>query len=237
MQILSGIQKVMREFRELIHLNPPIRIYGTVGLISTDLWIRDGTLRENIILEHEFFQSKYDRLTKVLNLEAIFLKFPEFDQSKTDGELSFSEKFMINLARVLYRDNSIIIIEDVLWKLDEYWRKIVIKSVILDEYSAKIGLELLKQASKVVYLERGRVRQVSTYQEMQNMKGFAAFKQLVAEEARQVNVSMASESDISISKTSNVTRLIEDDLKSENPLDMAEPILDVSCWKYFFLSK
>jgi hypothetical protein len=72
----------MDENQELIHLNPPVRIHGSIGIILNDLWIRDGSIRENIILDLDFDQQLYARLTKILNLEAIFLKFPEFDNSE-----------------------------------------------------------------------------------------------------------------------------------------------------------
>ena len=84
-QSISDIYNYMRNFRELIHLNPPVKIYGNVALIQTDLWIRDCWIRDNIILEQDFIKEKYDKISKILNLESIFIKFPELDSSRSLG--------------------------------------------------------------------------------------------------------------------------------------------------------
>lgn len=43
----------------------------------------------------------------------------------------------------------------------------------------------------------------------------------MALESKQVNVSMMSESEVSLSKATNMSQMLEDDLKSENPLENA----------------
>lgn len=168
----------MKENQELIHLNPPVRINGTIGLIQGDLWIRDGSIRDNILLELDYDKARYDRLAKLLNLEAIFLKFDEHDFSDSIRELNFSEKFMLNLARALYRNTSILLIEDVIWKLDEYWKKIVIESVIFQEFVNKTWIiithdeSLLSKSSKIVFMDNKKVREVGTLKEMRNKECF-----------------------------------------------------------------
>ena len=84
-QTITDIHNYMRNFRELIHLNPPVKIYGSVGLIQADIWIRECWIRDNIILEQDFIKEKYDKISKILNLESIFMKFPEMDSSKALG--------------------------------------------------------------------------------------------------------------------------------------------------------
>lgn len=76
---------------------------------------------------------------------------------------------MINVARSLYRNSSILLVEDVVWKLDEYWKKIFLESVVLDEFSHKTwvmithNLELLEKADKVVYMNKKVIKGVATY--------------------------------------------------------------------------
>ena len=150
---------------------------------------------------------------------------------------------MLNLARALYRNTSIIIIEDWLWRLDEYWKKIVIKSAILDEYSSKTwiivthNLELLKRASKIVFMDKGKINSVWNYEQIKLKPIYSELKAMIEQESKQVNISMMSDSETSISKTTNVTRKIDEDLKENNPLDSNEIILNISGWKYFFLSR
>ena len=150
---------------------------------------------------------------------------------------------MLNLARVLYRNTSIIIVEDCIWRLDEYWKKIVIKSVILDEYSSKTWIivthnhELIKRASKIIYMEKGKINTIGRYEQIRIKPVYSELKELIELEDKQISISMVSESETSLSKTSNVTRKIDEDLKESNPLDTNEAILSTSSWRYFFLSR
>lgn len=86
--MVVDMNNYMREKNELVHLNPPVKIYGSIGLIQGELWIRDGTVRDNIILELEYHHQKYEFLAKLLSLESIFFKFPEGDASKALSKLN-----------------------------------------------------------------------------------------------------------------------------------------------------
>lgn len=241
--MLRDITIYMKENKELIHLNPPVKIRGRAGLIQSDLWVRDGTIRDNILLELEYDKLKYETLTKILNLEAIFLKFPDLDLSKSLKELSFSEKFMINLARALYRNTSILMIEDIIWKLEDYWKQLVIKSIILEEFSHKTWViithnaDLLSKANKVVYLNNQQIEEIGTLEHLKSKPCFRDLKTCMVSENKHVNVSMMSESEVSMSKATNMSQMLEDDLRSDNPLENAVSMDTVSGWKYFFLSR
>lgn len=251
----------MTENQELIHLNPPVRIHGTIGLIQGDLWIREGSIRSNILLDLEFDKPRYERLCKLLNLEAIFLKFAELDLSTSISSLTFSEKFMINLARAMYRKTSIFLIEDVIWRLDDYWQKLVIKSVICDEntstgtgpnrdrvncieeFSNKTwivithNLDLLQRADNIVFLENKEIKEIGKLQQLKGSPCFEDIKQGIERENKQFNVSMMSESEISLSRATNITQMLQEDLKTEHPLENSEALEHVPGWRYFLMSR
>jgi len=182
-QSLRDITNYMKENQELIHLNPPVRIFGDIGLIQGDLWIREGSIRDNITLDLDFDRTKYEKLSKLLNLEAIFLKFEDSDNSFNIRNLNFSEKFMINLARALYRHTSILLIEDILWKLEDYWKLLVVKSLILEEFSHLTwiiithDIELLQKSSKIVHMTGKLIAGVGTFEELKKKKLFGELKE------------------------------------------------------------
>jgi hypothetical protein len=50
-------------------------------------------------------------------------------------------------------------------------------------------------------------------------------------------MSMMSISEVSVSKASNVTQMLEDELKPQHPFEDSEVLDHVSSWKYFFMTR
>lgn len=55
--------------------------------------------------------------------------------------------------------------------------------------------------------------------------------------SKQINMSMVSASEMSVSKASNVTQMLDDDLKAQHPFEDSEVLDHVSIWKYFFMNR
>jgi ATP-binding cassette, subfamily C (CFTR/MRP), member 1 len=108
---------------------------------------------------------------------------------------------MINLARALYRNTSSVLIENVLSRLDEYWRKIVIKSVILQEYSHKTWLiathniDLLSKADKIIFIKDKKIDEIQNLEKIKAKPCFNDLKQLIVEENKHLSMSVMSESE------------------------------------------
>ena len=92
-----------------------IKINGTLSYAAQEPWIFCGTLRQNIL-----FGQAYDgeRYWKVLQVCALYQDIQKFDHSDLTlvGErgvlLSGGQKARVNLARAIYRNADIYLLDD-----------------------------------------------------------------------------------------------------------------------------
>ena len=82
----------------------------------------NGTIRENIVFFEEFNEKKYFNILEKLELNSLFNKFDNFDKKKvhsTNLNLSGGELQKIGLARALYRNPSILILDESFNQIDK----------------------------------------------------------------------------------------------------------------------
>lgn len=114
-----------------------IKINGILSYAAQDLWIFCGTLRQNIL-----FGQAYDgeRYWKVLQVCALYQDIQKFDHSDLTlvGErgvlLSGGQKARVNLARAIYRNADIYLLDD---PLSSKYRKVA--SSIMSGLEAHTG--------------------------------------------------------------------------------------------------
>ena len=114
-----------------------IKINGILSYAAQDLWIFCGTLRQNIL-----FGQAYDgeRYWKVLQVCALYQDIQKFDHSDLTlvGErgvlLSGEQKARVNLARAIYRNADIYLLDD---PLSSKYRKVA--SSIMSGLEAHTG--------------------------------------------------------------------------------------------------
>ncbi|KAL3285858.1 hypothetical protein HHI36_000378 [Cryptolaemus montrouzieri] len=96
-------------------------IKGTISYASQEPWIFSGTIRQNIIFNQAFDESRYLEVIRVCGLERDLQLFRLSDLTLV-GErgscLSGGQKARINLARAVYRDADIYLLDDPLSPLD-----------------------------------------------------------------------------------------------------------------------
>lgn len=84
---------------------------GTISYASQEPWIFSGTIRQNIICTLDYKVQRYNKVIKVTGLDKDFSILSHGDQ--TDGSrLTKRQKYRINLARCLYVDADIYLIDD-----------------------------------------------------------------------------------------------------------------------------
>ena len=114
-----------------------IKINGTLSYAAQEPWIFCGTLRQNIL-----FGQAYDgeRYWKVLQVCALYQDIQKFDHSDLTlvGErgvlLSGGQKARVNLARAIYRNADIYLLDD---PLSSKYRKVA--SSIMSGLEAHTG--------------------------------------------------------------------------------------------------
>ncbi|KAH3661347.1 hypothetical protein OGAPHI_006754 [Ogataea philodendri] len=124
-------------------------------------WVQNATIKENIVFGEEYDQEKYDTIVKVCSLTGDFEQFSAADKTEV-GErgitLSGGQKARINLARAVYSDKDIILLDDVLSAVDAKVGKSIMKDCIMGYLKNKTRvlathqLSLIDSADKIMFL-------------------------------------------------------------------------------------
>jgi ATP-binding cassette subfamily C (CFTR/MRP) protein 4 len=122
----------------------------SLAYAAQDSWIMDGTVRDNILMGLEYNQTWYYEVVTACGLLVDFAQFSRSDQTILGDrgvQCSGGQKARIALARAIYRDADILVVDDPLSAVD-----------------AKVGRQLYEQALQRLGVQRGKCVIVATHQ-------------------------------------------------------------------------
>lgn len=163
------------------------------SLISCgDPWIQNETFKENILFGSDFDPDFYKEVVHACSLESDMEILPAGDKTEI-GErgitLSGGQKARLNLARAVYTDKDIILLDDVLSAVDARVGKHIMNNCILGTLSNKTRilathqLSLIGSADKVIFMNGDGSLEVGKFDELiQNNIGFKNLMSLNAQD-------------------------------------------------------
>lgn len=184
--------------RELHPLVGSVHINGTVSYASQEPWLFTGSIRQNIIFGQDFNQDRYDQVIKSCSLESDFKLFPYGDRTVVGdrgASLSGGQRARINLARAIYKDADIYLLDDPLSAVDTHVGRYMFKECIQEYLKEKCvilvthQLQYLKDVKKIYLMDSGKIDFSGTYEEIaKSEKEFAQlFKDLKVSESEETN--------------------------------------------------
>ncbi|XP_074031109.1 probable multidrug resistance-associated protein lethal(2)03659 [Leptinotarsa decemlineata] len=160
---------------ELVPQAGTVKVKGTVSYASQEPWLFGGSVRQNIIFGQEFDQRKYDEVVRVCALERDFKLFPHGDRTLA-GErgvtLSGGQRARINLARAVYKEADIYLLDDPLSAVDTHVGKQLFDECICEYLREKCvilvthQLQYLKNVNNIYLLDYGKVLVSGSYDEI-----------------------------------------------------------------------
>ena len=165
--------------KELSNLNLN-SFYDNVTYVSQESPIFDGTLRENLIFDKKIDD---DEILKVLELVCLD-KFYEKLENGLNTELgekgirmSGGEKQRVALARLLFDNSKIIILDEATSAMDNITEKIVMENIVkhLDNKTLIViahRLETIKDVDTIFVFSNGVIQEQGTYKELLNKNGY-----------------------------------------------------------------
>lgn len=100
-----------------------IKVNGGVSYASQEAWVFGATVRQNILFGQAYERQRYQKVVKACALERDFRQFPQGDQTvvgERGSSLSGGQKARINLARALYRQSDIYLLDDPLSAVSDH---------------------------------------------------------------------------------------------------------------------
>ncbi|XP_012508190.1 PREDICTED: cystic fibrosis transmembrane conductance regulator [Propithecus coquereli] len=175
-----------------------IKHSGRISFCSQFSWIMPGTIKENIIFGVSYDEYRYRSVIKACQLEEDISKFAEKDNIVL-GEggitLSGGQRARISLARAVYKDADLYLLDSPFGYLDVLTEKEIFESCATQLMANKTRIlvtskmEHLKKADKILILHEGSSYFYGTFSELQNLRpdfssklmGYDSFDQFSAE--------------------------------------------------------
>jgi ATP-binding cassette subfamily C (CFTR/MRP) protein 4 len=113
----------------------------SISYAAQDPWIMDGTARENIVMGLPFDEEWYDKVVKACCLQSDFEAFPQGDGTIVGDrgvQCSGGQRARLNLARALYCDSDVIVLDDPLSAVDAKVARTIF-SVAIKELGVRRG--------------------------------------------------------------------------------------------------
>ncbi|XP_051946724.1 ATP-binding cassette sub-family C member 12 [Xyrauchen texanus] len=177
----SGKTSLISSILEQMHLlSGSVSANGTLAYVSQQAWIFHGTVRENILMGEPFDQIRYDRVIHTCSLKPDLAILPYGDQTEI-GErginLSGGQKQRVSLARAVYSNRDILLLDDPLSAVDAHVGKHIFEECIKKELKGKSvilvthQLQYLEFCDEVLLLENGEIQEAGTHSDLMTTKG------------------------------------------------------------------
>mmetsp|Transcript_36853 Transcript_36853/g.92368 ORF Transcript_36853/g.92368 Transcript_36853/m.92368 type:complete len:373 (+) Transcript_36853:760-1878(+) len=165
---------------EMVHRAGEVGIAGRVAFSSQSVWLLNGTLRENISVDSEAHcrsldQQRYERTLDVCALRPDLASLPAGDLTSIGEKgvtLSGGQKARVSLARAVYADADVYLLDDVLSAVDAHVGQSIFERCICGELRSKTRILVTHQMAclpsvdRIVILEQGRITAVGSYAEL-----------------------------------------------------------------------
>uniref|UniRef100_A0A670YYU0 Multidrug resistance-associated protein 1 n=1 Tax=Pseudonaja textilis TaxID=8673 RepID=A0A670YYU0_PSETE len=164
-----------------------VSLRGSVAFVPQQAWIQNATLMENILFGRELDGRHYQRVVEACALLPDLELFPSGDQTEIGEKgvnLSGGQKQRVSLARAVYADTDIYLLDDPLSAVDAHVGKHIFDKVIgpkgLLKHKTRIlvthGVSYLPLMDTIVVLSEGKISEMGSYQELLKHGGaFAEF--------------------------------------------------------------
>ncbi|RIB17409.1 P-loop containing nucleoside triphosphate hydrolase protein [Gigaspora rosea] len=168
----------------------PLRVLfgGNVVYCPQTAWIQNATLKDNITFGLPFDEKKYLQVIKDCCLEPDLKVLPAGDLTEIGEKginLSGGQKQRVNIARAVYYNADIVLLDDPLSAVDAHVGRYIFTNCIQGALAKKTRLlvthhlHYLPQVDYVIYMEDGKIVEQGTYEKL--MKDGKTFSKLIAE--------------------------------------------------------
>jgi ATP-binding cassette subfamily C (CFTR/MRP) protein 1 len=158
-------------------------------------WIQNATVRDNIIFGKDFEQGWYDKVVDACALRPDLEMLPAGDKTEI-GErgitVSGGQKQRMNIARAIYFDADIVLMDDPLSAVDAHVGKHIMDNAICGLLKDKCRilathqLHVLNRCDRIIWVEEGRVQAMDTFDAlMSHNEGFQQLMKSTKKEEEQ----------------------------------------------------
>lgn len=162
--------------KELPVCSGNLEVVGKISFSSQEPWLFNGSVRQNILFGDQFDESRYMHVVKVCALESDLTILPYGDKTMVGEKgksLSGGQKARVNLARCVYKEADIYLLDDPLSAVDAKVGKQLFEECVVKYLKGKIRilithqLQYLKSADHILIIKDGEIQKQGTYTDLQ----------------------------------------------------------------------
>ncbi|XP_033725081.1 multidrug resistance-associated protein 1-like [Pecten maximus] len=174
---------------ELERLEGEVTLKGSIAYVPQEAWIQNMTLRDNILFGTPYREKKYRRVLEACQLLPDLSILTAGDQTEIGQKginLSGGQKQRVSLARAVYNNADVYLLDDPLSAVDSHVGKALFQKVIGNEGLLKNktrilvthGVHWLPNVDRIIVMDGGQISEIGTYEELLQHNGpFAHFLQ------------------------------------------------------------
>ncbi|XP_020539133.1 ABC transporter C family member 5 isoform X2 [Jatropha curcas] len=172
---------------EIPKISGEVRVCGSAAYVSQSAWIQSGNVEENILFGSPMDKAKYKNVIHACSLKKDLELFSHGDQTIIGDRginLSGGQKQRVQLARALYQDADIYLLDDPFSAVDAHTGSELFKEYIMTALATKTVIfvthqvEYLPATDLILVLKEGRIIQAGKYDDL--LQAGTDFKTLVS---------------------------------------------------------
>ena len=184
----SLIQAILNNMIILQNNDTKIIVNGNISYVGQEAWIQNNTVQNNILFYQPYNVEKYKKILDLceLNQDLNSLAGGDLTEIGEKGvNLSGGQKARISLARAMYCDNDIYILDDPISALDAHVGKNIMHNCIIDYLKGKTrilathALQYTSFADRIYYMKNGEINWEGTYEELIKQKFYYQFAEKI----------------------------------------------------------
>lgn len=172
---------------EMEKLEGDVSVRGSVAYVPQQAWIQNSTLKDNILFGRADSEKNYKKVLEACALLTDLEVLPGGDQTEIGEKginLSGGQKQRVSLARAVYSNSDVFLLDDPLSAVDAHVAKHIFDNVVgpdgLLRGKTRVlvthGISFLPQVDHIVVIVDGKVTEMGSYQELLKQNGaFAEF--------------------------------------------------------------
>ncbi|PPQ67201.1 hypothetical protein CVT24_011272 [Panaeolus cyanescens] len=182
----SLLQAIIGEMRRT---RGEVTLGGSVAYVPQSPWIRNDTIRQNVLFGQENDEAKFRRVIHACGLDHDLTVFPHAEETEIGEKgitLSGGQKARVSLARAAYHDSDVVLLDGPLSAVDSYVGKHILQNCLLEgpmsnrtRILVTHALHVLDKVDYIYVMDNGSVIEKGTYQEL--MASGALFAKLIEE--------------------------------------------------------
>uniref|UniRef100_J3KZR9 Uncharacterized protein n=1 Tax=Oryza brachyantha TaxID=4533 RepID=J3KZR9_ORYBR len=175
---------------EMRKISGEVTVRGSMAYVPQTAWIQNGTIEENILFGRAMHRARYMEAIRVCSLEKD-LEMMEFGDQTEIGErginLSGGQKQRIQLARAVYQDCDVYLLDDVFSAVDAHTGSDIFRECVRGALKDKTivlvthQVDFLHNADTIYVMKDGMIAQSGKYDELLRAgRDFAALASTMA---------------------------------------------------------